>query len=488
MKTPSPKRLAQLGFRKLLRHPASVLTAYLALLGAVCWLGSRTLWKQYDLMQAPSLLMGFCSSVGAALLGLSIARMAQWTSLGRFDWAGWRIRAFRHGLPTLAFLFGGVLALTAAFVAGPAPDLLDKLFARLETSRDGLEVVRDEVKRLRQQPRYASHDEVNFVEKVVDYWQASGKLSHEESLRHGNSFLVSVEHPQPRVKSWALLMAGDAFDRGGRKPDAVVHYTQLMQLPGVRPFLRRWAGTELGNFSYQSLNDVDAAISYWKKALEIKPTSGLLDNLALAFADNGDWIAAEENFKQAEGLLLQEANDPTKPKRPQRLASLYSNWANCIRRRMLKEGVSSKASPEYQRSLAIAQKAQTGMECYLDAYWTECRLALAVHDWETARQAIKKSGKILKSPGGCDLTRFDYDEIGPAMNLWLECLIAFSDPAVKKATPELLNRLQEALNGFEAQPFATLHNFLLLVQANDVSIDEDVKVLMEMADQRFFAP
>lgn len=475
--------LGRLRIRRMLRHPIMTTIAYLLVLSSACWLGSRTIWKQYDILQMPSLLLGLFSSFGALAIGLSIVRIAQWARFGKFDWTLWKIAQFRHGSPTVWFLILALFSTAVAIVIGPPPDQIDELFKTLETSREGLEIVKDRAKQLRLQPRYASNEEITFVEKVADYWTRSGTLKQEESLNQANSFLRQVNHPQLRVRSWSLVMAADGFDRAGRQSDAMTLYTQVAQIKEAPEFLHAWALNELGIFSYQTLNDIKTAIEYWKQTINIKPTSGVLDNLALAYADNGNFDAAEAQYVEAERLLLKESAAPTNPKRPLRFAVLYANWANCLRRRMEAEGISSSESVTYKRGIELCKKAAKELPCHLDAYWIEARIAITAADWQTARAAIQASKHAVDK---CDLSRFKLRDISPRMNLWLEAVVNFTSPNAERVEANLRRRFLETFKDFKTAPYTSIHRFLAEVKASDLSIDDDLRFLTGMADKGFF--
>lgn len=471
--------------RRFLRHPLTVCVSYLLLLACACWFGSRTIWQRYDILQAPSLLLGLCSSVGAVFVGLSVIRIAQWSMPSRKGIDQWRITQFRHGVPTSVFACMAVLFGAAGHLAGPAPDLLTRVFKQAETSREGLDVVRDQIKILRNQPRYESSQELDVLEKVINYWSASGstQMSREKYLQQANSFLVFIDVPNIQIQSWTMIMAADAFDRAGRKTDAVVYYSKVAQMPDASKFLVRWASLELGNYSYTNLKDTEAAISFWKAAIDIKPTSGLLNNLALALADDSNWEAAEKMYIDAEKLLIKEASNPANPRRPLRWAVLYANWANCIRRRMASEGISDASNELYKKAVDLCDKAIKEMPCHLDAYWIRTRLAVVTGDWAAGGKAIDSAQKVVQN-GECDLDRFSFDKIAAPMNLWLRCLLDFHQTRGNLSN-ELRSQLSVAFQGFSTAPYSSLHEFLLVVATTDLSIEEDMKILARMADDGF---
>ncbi len=433
--------------------------------------------------------MGLGSSLGGALLGLSILRIANWTKLGQFKWTEWRVRIFRHGLPATAFLFLAMMAIAAAIYIGPPPDRIAQLFAELETaSRERVEVIQADLMQLRQQPRFANNEMVNFLEMVIEFLQSSAKKrTKEEYIKEGNHYVLYVGRAQPPMRIWALLMAGSSFEQAGQKQDAVSYYEQIMKMPGVSRFHLKWAGMALGNHYYEDLHDVPKAIACWQQVLAVQPTSGILQNIALAYADIQDWKMAEDFFVKAEAHLIETERRLDAAKRPGRWAILYSNWANYIGRRIRGDQPSpGMESAEYKRGVELAQKAQSKEECYMDAYWEECRLSIVVGDWLSARNALRKARAHLKNTKGRD-EEFNYDEIGPEMNLWLECVIAYSDPAVKKCSSEMFARMRESFDGFEADPYSTILAFLKLAKAKGSSINDDEKLVAEMVEKHFFA-
>src|SRR5688572_13156865 len=92
--------------RRLARHPATLLLAYLIFFLGLAHLCSRTVWIDYTGWQLTSRLAGYIGGLTSGAAGVGFALLWKTANSARRSSMKTRIRrSFRHGIPTAGFIF-----------------------------------------------------------------------------------------------------------------------------------------------------------------------------------------------------------------------------------------------------------------------------------------------------------------------------------------------------------------------------------------------
>jgi tetratricopeptide (TPR) repeat protein len=365
----------------------------------------------------------------------------------------------------------------------------DALYSSLEGPRETLQRdVAEPLETIKSKPRHADSDDARFIAMVVEYWSEKQRNTTQYS-DYANRFYNHIGSEHVGRRGWSLVLCADALDRGGRKSEAVALYSRAATDKALSPFLQRWALQELGNFSYVTANDVAAAVTFWRQAQAVGSSgAGLLENLAIASADIGNWEAAEDYFRQAEAQLAMIKSKKQVLSLVQKESVLYVNWANTLRRRArvdpaVRDAADAKALLGRAEQLLVRALIDPG---YLDQYWVGARVAVDREDLDKARKCLTDASKVLDDPKTYDLNRFGYDRHGQAYNAWLEAIV--ENRATRDVLPQSTrSRLEARIEGFSDRPVGSIYALFMRVKESDVAVDEDILDLIRMADQGFLS-
>lgn len=166
----------------------------------------------------------------------------------------------------------------------------------------------------------------------------------------------------------------------------------------------------------------------------------------------------------------------------QQWATLYVNWANMLRRQAVTSGSAGDRDTmlitEARKQLQQAENEDDG---YLDRYWTGVRVSLSVGDYSEALSLIEKADQILSQPEKYNLNRLSYDKIGKAYTTWLRAVVLY----YRSSNQDLLTNHILELSGvsmIQNRPVTSIYRFLKNVESTGLTINEDIEVLLRMAD------
>ena len=469
-----------LRIRRTLRSSYTTVVSYFLLLTSVCILGSQTFWADYHYWQVPSLLRGFVGTAITSILGLGLVHIVSWSLRHPIRWRRYLHAFFRRGHATMLFVcLSAVLLLAIALVPRPESPVTT-LYAQLEKTRQLLGSTRELQKEITRKPRYMNNDEVNFAELILDY-RLKKQVGRSDYEQYANMFYQYRDSESPNIRGWAMTLAADALNRSGQRLKASGLYSQVASDLSFSNYLRRWAYQELGVSSYSYIGDRSAAAEYWKQALNLTESRGLYENLAIVYSDQGDWNTARTYFQSAEQYMKEYQKKHNAASLRQQWATLYVNWAETLRRQAMDLRSSNEHIVLIEEARDKLRRAQEQDEGYLDRYWTGVRLSLSVGDFSDALDLVEKANQILARPDKYDLNRLSYDKYGKAYTTWLEAVVLHERTPDHELLANSLAKLSE-ISEFENQPVTAIYRFLKNVESTGYTINEDIEVLLRMAD------
>jgi tetratricopeptide (TPR) repeat protein len=439
------------------------------------------LFPAYAAWQWPNLLVGSALAlVLPALAGLAVLSR-QWAAKWR------RPQAIYRQTPLQCVCLAGVV-LAATVLAWPVLDPIDELYASIESTRAEVPRVAQQLRAMQAMPRHAASVDLQLVAHLLAVRGATD-LSEDAVNSSVNALAPYMAQADTRRRIWATLMTADAYRFTTKQDQQLALFRQVAQDPGATRWQRWFAWFELGSITHVHTKDPRQARAYYEQALQFLTSRGLLQNLAVLDEDLGEWDSAARRYEQA----LQFLTDHMRAKKLANLAdqeaTLYANWCNMRRRQASVQP--EKAEPSRAEAITLCGKAIAAYTPHMDAYWNLARVQMDAGDLPAARVTLRNAlqkVRDLSKLNDPSLKRFKYDLYAERYTLWLLVATQFLAKEPLSTEKALVADFSRQVVGLEPQAADAVAKLLQQMQANDLTMDEDLALLVRMKSANYLQP